>query len=223
MTTEICRLPGMGPGEAWTRFSPDGQFLALVARDRRFKVWNLAGPEPVVVVDEVSAPGGAAFSPDSRRLAIGHADGSIRLYELPSGRQLKQLEGVPSHGRLAFHPKGRQLAVSCATGIQVYDLETGRTLADLRQPAQTISFAWHPDGKTLAVACDDSRIYLWDVALGKQTLVLEGAGKDGIGIAFNHAGDLLASGAGRASCGCGTPGRASNCSARAWVDSALQP
>ena len=26
---EICRLPGMGPGEAWTWFSPDGQFLAL--------------------------------------------------------------------------------------------------------------------------------------------------------------------------------------------------
>ena len=127
-----------------------------------------------MLVEEMSAPGGAAFSPDSRRLAIGHADGSIRLYELPSGRQVKQLEGVSSHGRMAFHPKGRQLAVSCATGIKVYDLETGRILADLRQPAETSSFAWHPDGKTLAAACDDSRIYLWDVALGKRTHVLEG-------------------------------------------------
>ena len=31
---EICRLPGMGPGEAWAWFSPDGQFLALVRADR---------------------------------------------------------------------------------------------------------------------------------------------------------------------------------------------
>ena len=103
---EICRLPGMGPGEAWAWFSPDGQFLALQRLDSRFKVWKLAGPEPVVVVEDVSAPGGAAFSPDSRRLAIGHADGSIRLYELPSGRQLKQLEGVPRARWMAFHPDG---------------------------------------------------------------------------------------------------------------------
>ena len=184
----------MGPGEAWASFSPDGQFLALSCVGLRLKVWKLAGPEPVVIVDGVSTPGGSASSPDSRRLALGHADGSIRLYELPSGRQLKQLAAVSSDGRLAFHPKGRQLAVSCATGIQVYDLEKGTIVADLRQPAKTNSLAWHPDGKTLAAACDDSRIYLWDVALGKQTHVLEGSRNVGIGIAFNHAGDMLASG-----------------------------
>jgi len=191
---EICRFPGIGPGEAWAWFSPDGQFLGLHNLGRRVKVWKLAGPEPVVVAEELSAPGGAAFSPDSRRLATGHADGSIRVYELPSGRRLKQLEGVPRHGGMVFHPEGRQLAVSCATGIQVYDLETGRILADLRQPAKTSGFAWHPDGKTLAAACDDSRIYLWDVASGKQTHVLEGCRGTGITISFNHAGDLLASG-----------------------------
>ncbi len=191
---EICRLPGMGPGEAAAWFSPDGQFLGLNDFGYRLKVWNLSGPEPVALVEEMSAPGGASVSPDSRRFAIGHADGSIRLYELPSGRQQKQLDGVSSHGRIAFHPEGRLLAVSCATGIKVYDVDTGRIFADLRQPAETNSFAWHPDGKTLAAACDDSRIYLWDVALGKRTHVLEGCRGRGISITFNHAGDLLASG-----------------------------
>ena len=147
-----------------------------------------------MIVEEVSTPGGYAFSPESRRLAIGHLDGSIRLRELPSGRPLKQLEGAPRQGELVFHPEGRQLAVSSATGLRVYDLETARKVADLPQPARANSFAWHPDGKTLAVACDDSRIYLWDLALGKQTHVLEGTRNNGIGIAFNHAGDLLASG-----------------------------
>jgi eukaryotic-like serine/threonine-protein kinase len=190
---EIYRFPGMGTGEAWASFSRDGRFLALARADSRFKVWNLAGSEPVVVFDESSVPGGFAFSPDSMRLAIGHADGSIRLYELPSGRERKRLESAPRRGAMAFRPDGRQLATSCATGIQVYDLETGRKLEDLPQPAVANSFAWHPGGKTLAVACNDSRIYLWDVGLGKQTHVLEGCRGTGLAISFDHAGLLLAS------------------------------
>jgi WD40 repeat protein len=53
--------------------------------------------------------------------------------------------------------------------------------------------AWHPEGHTLAVVGDDSRIYLWDVAAGKQGLILEGHKNQGIGVGFNQAGDLLAS------------------------------
>jgi eukaryotic-like serine/threonine-protein kinase len=71
---EISLLPGMGPLEAWTRFSPDGHFLALASVDNQFEVWNLAGSKPVVVVERLRAPGGAGFSPDSRRLAVGGAD-----------------------------------------------------------------------------------------------------------------------------------------------------
>ena len=52
--------------------------------------------------------------------------------------------------------------------------------------------AWHPDGKTLAVGAY-ARIYLWDVPSGKQTFALEGLRNGGIGLDFNHAGDLLAS------------------------------
>jgi serine/threonine protein kinase/WD40 repeat protein len=191
---EICCLQGMGPGEVWPWFSPDGQFLGL-SRGYRIKVWKLASPEPVVVVEELSALGGAAFSPDSKRLAIGHADGSLRLYELPSGRQLKQLEGVPrARARwFAFHPEGRQLAFICATGIQVYDLETGRILADLPQPPGAENVSWHPDGKTLAVVGDDRIIHIWDVATRKPIIRLEGHKNVGINFAYNHVGDLLAS------------------------------
>ena len=149
-----------------------------------------------MIVDEVSSPGGSALRcPDSRRLAIGHADGSIRLYDLPSGRQLKQLDGFPSHGRLAFHPNGRQLAVSCATGIQVYDLETGRMLADFRA-ARTNERAWPGTltARRWQQAATTRGFISGTSPLGKQTHVLEGSRNGGIAIAFNHAGDLLASG-----------------------------
>jgi serine/threonine protein kinase/WD40 repeat protein len=190
---EICRLPGTGPGEASAWFSHDGQFLALQRTGLRLKVWKLAGPEPVVVVEEVNAPGGAAFSPDSRQLAIGHTDGSIRLCELPSGHQLKQLEGVPCARWMVFDPKGQQLAVVCANGVKVYDLETGRVFADLPQPPGTNCPAWHPDGKTLAVAGADRIIHIWDVATRKPITRLEGHKGEGIILNYNHAGALLAS------------------------------
>jgi WD40 repeat protein len=124
------------------------------------------------VVEEARSLGGPDFSPDSRRFAVGHEDGSIRLYELPSDHQRKFLDGIPSPHWLSFNPNGRQLAVSCATGIQVYDLEMGRILADFREPAQMNDLVWHPDGRTLAAGGDDSRIYLWDIALGRQTHVI---------------------------------------------------
>ena len=95
---------------------------------------------------------------------------------------------------MAFHPEGRQLAVSCDTSVEIRALDTGKVVADLPQVrSRATDLAWHPDGKTLAVVGSDSRIYLWDVAAGKQTLVLEGLRNGGITIAFNHAGDLLAS------------------------------
>jgi eukaryotic-like serine/threonine-protein kinase len=190
---EICRLPGMGPGETWAWFSDDGRFLALQRFGLRLKVWNLAGPEPVVVVQEVNAPGGVAFSPDSRRVAIGQEDGSIRFLELPSGRQLEQLEGVPGAGWMAFRPDSRQLAVLCASGIRIYDLETRKILAELPQPPGSQWPSWHPDGKTLAVAGADRMIHIWDVATRKVIMRLEGHQAEGINFTYNHAGDLLAS------------------------------
>jgi serine/threonine protein kinase/WD40 repeat protein len=190
---EICRLPGMGPGEAGAWFSPNGRFLALRSADARFKVWDLAGSRPVVVVEEVSGTSGNDFSPDSSRLALGRKDGSIRLYELPAGRQLKQLKGIPTPGWPAFHPSGRQLALSCATGVQVYDLNTGNILAELPQPAGADCLAWHPDGKTLAVDGGDQIIHIWDVAARKPIARLEGHKGDSIGFRYSNSGDLLVS------------------------------
>ena len=89
------------------------------------------------------------------------------------------------------HPGSRQLAVSCDTSVEIRDLDTGKVVVELQPLAQPYHLAWHPDGKTLAVACTDSGIHLWDVAAGKQTLVLEGPRNNGITLAFNHAGDLL--------------------------------
>jgi WD40 repeat protein/Tfp pilus assembly protein PilF len=188
---EIARLTGSG-AQSWLLFSFDGQYLAVTLNNGT-KLWKMTEPEPTMVLEERTGVTALNFSPDGQRFAIGHADGSISLYDLAAGQQRRRLRPGPAPGHLAFHPKRRQLAVACDSSILVRDLDSDQVLAELTQAARPYCVAWHPGGEALAVVCDDSRIYLWDVPTRKQTLVLEGHKNKGITIAFNHAGDLLAS------------------------------
>ena len=188
---EVARLPPTG-AQTSTRFSRDGKYLAVGSWGGRLTLWKLGGPEPVREKQFDDAHG-FDFSSDSRQCAIGRVDGPIRLVDLASGQPPRELPKGTRGAHLAFHPEGRQLAVSCGTSVEIRDLDTGKVGADLKHQVTTDNLVWHPDGKTLAVCGSDRRIYLWDVAASKQTLVLEGARNDAMEIAFNPAGDLLAS------------------------------
>jgi serine/threonine protein kinase len=188
---EIAHLAGSG-SETFTQFSRDGRFLAVYSAIG-VSVWKLAQAEPVKVVQQPAGDAyGIAFGPDSGHCAVGHADGSISVYDLASGEPPRRLPSGRRAACLAFHPKDRQIAVSCATSVEIRDLDSGRAVTDLQHQVSTESLAWHPDGKTLAVG-SHAMIHLWDVPSGNQTMALEGLRNGGIQIAFNHAGDLLAS------------------------------
>jgi serine/threonine protein kinase/WD40 repeat protein len=196
--TEIHRLPGFGPGnygseEARPHFSPDGRLL-LLARDQRLRVWDLAGPTPVVVIDEQADVGAFDVSPDSRQLAIGRPDGSIDLVEVSSGRHLRRLGSCPRARDIAFHPGGRQLALSCATGVQIRDLATGDLVTDLPLSDGALQLAWHPNGKSLAAGGADRIIHVWDMGTRTPIARLEGHRGDGVQFSYNRAGDQIASG-----------------------------
>ena len=192
---EIATQPGSG-SITWPLFSRDGKFLALSSLGS-LKVLKLRGPEPVAVVQVAYKDHfgfGIDFSPDSRQFAVGRAEGAIALYDLLSGQLLRQLPPILAPtGCLAFHPGGRQIAVGGGNSVRLRDVETGKVLAEFQHPAAIYRLAWHPDGKTLAVVCAVNRVFLWDVAAGKQTLVIEELRNGGIELSFNHAGDLLAS------------------------------
>jgi WD40 repeat protein len=194
--TEIAQLPGLASGSWGLLFSPDGNFLATLHPPGRLRVWHLGRNQAVLEPpDKVHS---LDFSPDSRQLAVGHpADGSISLYALASGERVGHLAAGPTPDRLAFHPDGRQLAVASHLGqpaVHVRDLSTGKVLVDLPHPDGVWAIAWRGDGKLLAAGCQDRRIYVWDMTVHKQIAVLEGHTTGAItDLAFNHAGDLLAS------------------------------
>ncbi len=192
--TEIARLPPTG-SETGVLFSRDGKFLATwwgTDSWPHLNLWKLDGHEPIRV-EHLDDAYGFDFSPDSRQCAIGRVDGPIRLYDLASGLPPRELPPGRRGAQLAFHPDGRRFAVCCDASVEIRNLDTGKVVAHLGHPAIACNLAWRPDGKTLAVGCHDGRIHLWDVAAGKQTVVSEGPPDGGTQIAFNHAGDLLAS------------------------------
>ncbi len=194
--TEICRFQ-TGFGAALLGFSFDGRFLAAAVlaadADGWARLWRVGGPEPELIREEPRSLS-VAFSPDNRLFAVGHADGSIGLFDLPSGKPLRQLAAGARPRIMAFKPNGGQLAVASSTSVQVRDVKTGKTSAEFQYPPEVWPFvAWQADGKTVAMFGGDRVIYLGDVATGKQTVKLEGFKSGGIGVTFNHAGDLLAS------------------------------
>jgi WD40 repeat protein len=202
---QIDRIRGEGK-RVGLRFSPDGQYLAVLAQFQptfALQVWQLGGAEPRLVVDEPANTGWSFdFTPDSRQIIIGCRDtrlrdGSIRIYNLPSGTLSRQLNPAPRgfYSGIKAHPKKPLLAVTVhkSKSVQLLHLQTGQTLAELPLPDVELGFAWHPHGESLAVACFDRKIYLWDVPARKQTVVLEGHTTDGHQLTFNHAGTVLAS------------------------------
>jgi WD40 repeat protein/tetratricopeptide (TPR) repeat protein len=201
-----ARLPpsGLRPSDGlW--MSPDGGLVARwLAGERnnagRLQVWRVNGitSELVLELDEAARVSASTlvFRPDSRQIAVIDLDGSVSVYEVPNGRRAWH-KALGMEGRsLAFHPWKNQLAVGCGAAVRRFDLEGGAEAPPLVHPNHVSSVAWDPNGRRLAVGCDDAKIHIWDAETAIEVMVPWGPGAGaGIRVAFNHAGDRLASSA----------------------------
>jgi hypothetical protein len=196
---EILRLNTRGCAAYSLEFSPDGLHLAANCGtgggepNQAFRVWEVdRGRE--VVRTRGRLPGRSfAFSPDGRLLATGRSDGTLVVYRLPDGQEAHRLPWGPVR-HISFHPDGRRLTLTAATRVQVVDVATGEVTRSYSHPFTVNATAWSPDGRFLASACSDWSIVLWDAAEpGRPLHVLRGHLSLVNQVAFNHAGDLLAS------------------------------
>src|SRR5262249_12682908 len=138
-------------------------------------------------------PDPVAFSPDGRTVAI--ADGDGHLVEAETGRERLQLAGSPGHPirDIRFSPDGTKVVTlssgpgSSTRGSDVisaclWDACDGRRLAVLKDSGpegpergvQVNGTVFSPDGHRLATASIDSKARIWDVATGRERVVLRG-------------------------------------------------
>jgi WD40 repeat protein len=197
---ELRRLPSSGKGAEPLAWSADGRFL-LVGHDQgghgEFLLWDLVHQKEPLHLKIHAIPGSLAFSPDSRQALVWLGDGFLRLIDADSGQERWR---VPRQGRvygLTFRADGLQVAVSFLGDreVIVYDGATGQLVRRLSHAAGARALAWSPDGRRLAVGCEATGfpIYLWDLERGDARL-LEGHQAEVTRLAFNHQGDVLASG-----------------------------
>jgi WD40 repeat protein/uncharacterized protein with von Willebrand factor type A (vWA) domain len=138
--------------------SPDGQHIAITARDRVILLDILSGNQLAQLrhrdVNNVK------FSPDGQRIVTtSYNDRNPRLWEPykdPNGKQVRFLRHQGSVESVSFNPDGRLLATTTNDTIHLWDISRNelQKLLFTGIPADTISFS--PDGKRLIATSRNS-------------------------------------------------------------------
>lgn len=201
---------GAQPPELASRLPPAlaGNTLALVDRDRRVVLWDLAsGKERARLAEQREEVLALALSPDARTLAV-LGPRTVNLHDVAADRQLRQFDwpGLRDDHRvwrrsfpsLVFAPDGRALACGYEDqdSIYLWEVATGQEVGRLKgHGGGTTRVAFSPDGRSLASAGRfDQTVRLWELATGKE--YFQGAGNwDGMTpLAFTSDGNALAVG-----------------------------
>jgi WD40 repeat protein len=163
--TEKISLFGHSSGVPCISFSPDGQHLASVSKDRSVKVWDAATGQLRWTRTPLSGHGETlAYSPDGRWLVTaGYDVRLVTLWDARNGEHLLDF-GTNAPGYVVsarFSPDGRLLATaSWSDGVDIWTIELPPVnVADSKLTAKLLyhlpmSFAWNlafsADGRKLA-------------------------------------------------------------------------
>lgn len=146
-------------------YSPDGRWLALVARRGYITVLDRSSGESRALVAGDDMFTDVAFSPDGRWVAAAGADRQVRLWSAASG-QMRLLRGHTDLVlRVVFSPDSRTLAsASYDKTVRLWQLD-GHDVRILRGHLESVdTLAFSPDGATLATGSRDGTARLWPIA-----------------------------------------------------------
>jgi RNA polymerase sigma factor (sigma-70 family) len=185
-------------------FSPDGRFLAAIAKsDRSAQVWDADTGAPLL---KVRADGDGntitgTFSADGRTFAVA-GGGQIRMWDTATWKEGIGIQAPldwawPGAFGLDYSPDGRMFATARTDGVRLYEVATRRERAHVQVAGSTSGMLrFSHNGRLLAWVNDDSKIHVLDVRTGVLTGPFKG--HDGVitGLAFTIDDKALASSSG---------------------------
>jgi WD40 repeat protein len=192
-------LEGHGSWIVSLAFSRDGKLMATGSGDRTIRLWDANAWRFLKSFtghgNQVSE---LTFSRDARSLASASSDKTIKLWDVDATPNPLERGEV----RLAsFAPDGRKLASAHGDDMQLWNTDTWQVIATFkgrwsgsteRRTIGITSLAYSRDGKILATGSEDKTARIWDVATGRERLVLEGHSDKIWAVAFSPDGKLLA-------------------------------
>jgi WD40 repeat protein/tRNA A-37 threonylcarbamoyl transferase component Bud32 len=206
---ELACLTGHKAHVSSVAFSADGRRLASADGDGMVLVWDvtkaLAGkgePRLFILRGHGGEVTGVTFSPDGLLLASSGFDETVRLWDLAAGKIQHTLRGHEGEVMsVAFSPTGKFLVSGGGPGlhrgqVRFWDPASGKMLKVRHGlSARVLAVAVSRKGQ-VAAAAGDGLIHIWDERLSSEPVVLRADVHIVYGIAFDPAGNRLASAGG---------------------------
>lgn len=164
----LLQMEGHRDGVGSIAWSPEGERIASVGRDRRLRVRDAASGAELARSRSVAAEltGPVEWSPDGRRVATFDQDGTILAWDAASGEGPVVMKGSAPRA-IAWSPDGRHLASGGNQNtVYVWNATSGALLARLRGHNGWIqTLAWSPDGTHIASGGHDGILHIWGTDL----------------------------------------------------------
>ena len=183
------------------RFSPDGQWLALVdnhANVHLAKVgaqeWSHRCESPKQKLVSAAA---VAFAPDGRSLVVTSVPGPVIHYDATTGKQIRTFEAPKNdngHHAVACSPDGKRAAAVRRNGaeIHVWEVASGKLVrAIVGESFSLFAVTFTPDSRFLVTGIEED-VGVWEVATGKLVRRLTGHKRTPLALAVAPDGKTLA-------------------------------
>jgi WD40 repeat protein len=150
------------------QFSPDGNYLVVVASTGGCLVWDRRHGRLVDLPEAAANGTAAAWQPRSDVLAIATRDGTIWLLAAPEFRHVEEIAASGEIAVIAFSRDGNRLAWGGSDGARVWDrAKKDYVTPILASKGQVSALSFNATGDRLAAGCRDRTARVFPVPTDK--------------------------------------------------------
>jgi RNA polymerase sigma factor (sigma-70 family) len=190
----IHRVAGLREYVTAVAFAPDGKTLLSGSANGMTYVGDVRSGR---VIKSLGTPGSImAFSADGKTaVTCGRSASGLLLWDVTTGKPLRQLTEPNELWHpfsVVFSPDDKVLAAESGFSVRLWDVATGKELPTLGKHARVVNrVTFSPGGRLLAAVEWFDTIHLWEMATGRERLVVN-TGGNVTAIAFSPDGRFLA-------------------------------